>query len=62
MMSSTGNPILNARGLGKHWRGGFRQPRKTVFREVNFTVHAGETLGIMGPSGSGKTTLAEILL
>jgi microcin C transport system ATP-binding protein len=34
----------------------------TVVRDVNFSLKAGETIGIVGESGSGKTTLAMALL
>jgi peptide/nickel transport system ATP-binding protein len=33
-----------------------------VVRDVSFTVHAGEVLGLVGESGSGKTTVALSLL
>jgi ATP-binding cassette subfamily B protein len=32
-----------------------------ALRDLNFTVHAGETIGIVGPSGSGKSTLANLV-
>lgn len=32
-----------------------------VLSSVTFSIHEGETLGIIGPSGSGKTTLLNIL-
>ncbi|WP_228786536.1 ABC transporter ATP-binding protein [Nocardia terpenica] len=35
--------------------------RRTVLAGVNFTVAAGETVGIVGPNGSGKTTLLRTL-
>ena len=34
----------------------------TLFRDVSFTVAAGEWLAVRGPNGSGKTTLLRILL
>jgi ABC-type multidrug transport system fused ATPase/permease subunit len=33
-----------------------------VLKDVSFTIHRGETLGITGQSGSGKTTLIRLLL
>ncbi len=35
--------------------------KTTLFKEVNFTLNAGESAGIFGPSGCGKTTLLQIL-
>lgn len=34
----------------------------TVLDDVSFTVHGGETLGIIGSTGSGKTTLVSMIL
>src|SRR6476660_7563309 len=33
----------------------------TIFRDVNFTVKAGEALVLTGPNGSGKTTLLRVI-
>jgi len=35
---------------------------RSLFRDVRFTVRAGERVGLLGPNGSGKTTLLRILL
>lgn len=34
----------------------------SALHDVNFTLPAGDTLGIVGPTGSGKTTLLQLLL
>ena len=39
-----------------------KKPDFQVLHDINFTLHKGETLGIIGESGSGKTTLANVLL
>jgi len=36
--------------------------RQSGLEGINFTVHQGETIGIIGPSGAGKTTLADLIL
>ena len=43
--------VLEARGLGK----------KGYFTDVNFTLHAGEILGICGVVGSGKEDLCAVI-
>ncbi len=60
-------PLLEVRGLGKQ----FVLPRSSLLgaagslqalADVNFTLHAGKTLGIVGESGSGKSTLARLVM
>lgn len=35
---------------------------KTVLKEINFSVEAGEFIGIIGPNAAGKTTLVKTIL
>ncbi|MNL28640.1 Lipid A export ATP-binding/permease protein MsbA [compost metagenome] len=41
----------------------FKYPGNSVYtlKDINFKIHAGESLGIMGPVGAGKTTLLHLL-
>jgi iron complex transport system ATP-binding protein len=40
----------------------FGFPRRTVGRDVSFTLAAGEVMCVLGPNGGGKTTLFRTLL
>jgi peptide/nickel transport system ATP-binding protein len=52
-----GAPVLDVKGL-KLGIGG----RRTLVRDVNFTLRAGKTLALVGESGSGKTLTALSIL
>lgn len=65
MPSAALSAVLQADGLGCRIReksGWFGSREKILLHPVSFTLHEGETLGIIGESGSGKTTLAKSLL
>jgi ATP-binding cassette, subfamily B, bacterial len=38
------------------------RPQTRVLSDIDFTVNAGEAIGIVGPSGAGKSTLVQLLL
>jgi len=65
---NAGDPILEVRGLVKHFHigGGFPFGRQAaVIRavdDVSFDLRRGETLGLVGESGCGKSTVARTLL
>jgi len=50
-------PLLEIQGLGVGFTDRAGRVRE-VLRDVDLSVHAGQTLGLVGESGSGKSTLA----
>lgn len=58
-------PILQVRNLNKTFvskGGGFGKKRVVqALKNVNLTLHNGETLGIVGESGSGKSTMGRCI-
>ena len=58
--TGTGPALLTVRDLAVTYSTGGQHVR--AVRGVDFTLHAGETLGMAGESGSGKTTVALSLL
>ncbi|RFU84766.1 dipeptide ABC transporter ATP-binding protein [Streptomyces triticagri] len=65
---AAGEPILEIRGLVKHFplTQGILIKRQIgavkAVDGVDFTLHQGETLGIVGESGCGKSTVAKLLV
>jgi oligopeptide/dipeptide ABC transporter ATP-binding protein len=60
-------PLLEVRGLKKYFPVGrflFSRGRNLVkaVDDISFTIHPGETLGLVGESGCGKTTTSKLIL
>src|SRR5258708_1050567 len=58
-------PVSQVRGQFLFENVGFAYDKSSnappALRGINFTVKAGESIGIVGPSGSGKSTLANLI-
>ncbi|MBI4212376.1 MAG: ABC transporter ATP-binding protein [Deltaproteobacteria bacterium] len=52
-------PLLQTHGLSKSYQEG--EKALHVFADIDFTLEAGEIVGISGPSGSGKSTLLHLM-
>ncbi|WP_141208705.1 ABC transporter ATP-binding protein [Streptomyces griseorubiginosus] len=52
--------VLTLEGLTVHY--GARRRRRRVLHDVNLSIAAGETVGVIGETGSGKSTLARAVL
>jgi ATPase components of various ABC-type transport systems, contain duplicated ATPase len=70
-VAESGRPLVRVEDLRKYYterdtivdRLLGREPRRVrAVDGVSFTVHEGETLGLVGESGCGKSTTAETLL
>ncbi|WCR27324.1 ATP-binding cassette domain-containing protein [Paenibacillus thiaminolyticus] len=64
MMNSTVQPVLEVKNLKQYFTSGFGR-RKTVLKavdDVSFTIHKGETFGLVGESGCGKTTTGRTII
>lgn len=52
-------PRIALGGIGKQYGQG--DTRVDALRDIDLTLHAGETVGLRGPSGSGKSTLLNVV-
>ena len=56
-----GGTLLEVSGLSKTFGRRWFEPGHRVVKDVNFSIAAGESLGLVGESGSGKTTIARLI-
>ena len=59
MQFNKSQPVLNAQGIAKTYQEG--DLVTDVFKDLNFSLNAGEKVAILGASGSGKSTLLHVL-
>lgn len=61
----TAKPVLELKGVGLAYDEGrlrlFNRQRFWVLKDISFTLHQGETLGVLGRNGAGKSTLLRLL-
>jgi ABC-2 type transport system ATP-binding protein len=55
MIPDEAPPVLEARDLAKKYGA------VTAVREIGFSIHAGQILGVLGPNGSGKSTIVKMV-
>lgn len=64
-MTGSGEVILDVQNLKKYFaqrHGLFGKTHIRAVDDVNFTLRAGETIGLVGESGSGKTTVGRTIV
>ena len=59
MQPNESQPVLNAQGIAKTYQEGGLVT--DLFKDLNFSLNAGEKVAILGASGSGKSTLLHVL-
>ena len=58
-------PVMEVKGLKKHYRASGKGFSHTVTRAVDgvdFALRPGETFGVVGESGCGKSTIAKLMM
>ena len=53
-------PVLEVKHVSAFYREGKKEQQ--VLKDIDFTVHKNEILGLVGESGCGKTTLSKAIL
>ena len=64
-MTQNAQPILEVRNLKQYFpitTGFFKTTMLKAVDDISFTIHRGETLGLVGESGCGKTTAGRTIL
>ncbi len=60
-MSVDSTPPIEIKDLKKTFRVGFFRKKVEAVRQISFSVHKNEIVGLVGPNGAGKTTTMKII-
>ena len=55
-------PVIEALGLSKTYRAGWRRKPVVALDDFSVSVAAGDVFGLLGPNGAGKTTFIKLML
>lgn len=55
-------PVVEAEGLSKTYRAGWRRKPVVALDDFSVSVAAGDVFGLLGPNGAGKTTFIKLML
>ena len=62
MITSSGQPVVQTRGLTKVFKDFWMRPRVVAVDKLDLEIEPHQVFGLLGPNGSGKSTTIKIIL